>query len=150
MTMPQKIGPHSTVTLHFDLRLKDGSIAESTRNFAKPFQFKMGEGGFLAKLEEKLLGLSVGEKPKIMLMPEEAFGEAHPASIYQVPLDKFDAMEKGEKIEKGVIVLFTQPNGQEIPGLIRSIDENEVTVDFNHPLAGQVILFDIEILEVQD
>lgn len=150
MSTDKKIGPHSMVTLHFDLRLKDGSIAESTRNFNKPFKFKMGEGGFLAKLEEKLLGLSVGEKPKIMLMPADAFGEPHPASVYQVPRDKFKGMEEGELLEKGMIVLFTQPNGQEMPGLIRTIDKNEVTVDFNHPLAGQVILFDIEVLEIQD
>jgi FKBP-type peptidyl-prolyl cis-trans isomerase SlpA len=139
-----KISPNSTVTLHFDLRLKDGSIAESTKDF-KPMQFQMGMGVFSEKFEAKLLGLQAGDKSKIMLMPEDAFGEPHPANIFQVPADKFKGMDK---VEVGSIFLFTQPSGQEIPGIIRAIENNEITVDFNHPLAGQVVLFDIEIIKV--
>lgn len=139
------IQKNSMVTMHFDIRLKDGSIAESTRAF-KPMQFQMGTGVFSEKLEEKLLELKSGDKPKVMLMPEDAFGEAHPANIFQVPADKFTGKEN---VEIGMIFLFTQPSGQEIPGIIRAIDAHEVTVDFNHPLSGQVILFDIEIIEVQ-
>jgi len=131
--------------MHFDIRLKDGSIADSTRNIGKPIDFKIGDGTFSPKLEEQLLGLEVGGKAKIMLMPEDAFGEVHPANIFQVPADKFNSMEG---LEIGAIFSFTQPSGQEIPGIIRAIDENEVTVDFNHPLSGQVILFDVEIIEI--
>ena len=137
----------STIAIHFDIRLKDGSIAESTRPFNKPFQFQLGTGIFSEKLEEKLLGLPIGEKPKIMLLPEDAFGEPHPANLFQVPRDKFANME-GDTLEIGTIFLFTQPNGIEIPGIIRAIEAGEVTVDFNHPLSGQVILFDMEIINI--
>lgn len=133
--------------MHFDIRLKDGSIAESTRNFGKPFQFEMSTGIFAATLEEKLLGLEIGAKAKIMLLPEDAFGPAHPANIFQVPLNKFDA-EQLKTLELGTIFLFTQPSGEEIPGIIREISAVEVTVDFNHPLSGQVVLFDIEIIKI--
>ncbi len=134
----------STVTLHFDIRLKDGSVAESTKGF-KPLSFTLGDGTFSEKFEEKLLGYKVGDKPKIMLLPEEAFGEPHPANIFQIPVDKFKNLEG---LEQGSVFLFTQPSGQEIPGIIRAIDTYEVTVDFNHPLAGQVVLFEIEIVAV--
>ncbi len=141
------IGKDSKVSLHFDIRLKDGSVAESTRNFDKPFVFKMGTGIFAEKLEQGLIGLKQGAKPKIMLLPEEAFGEAHPANIFQVPRHKFDT-EQLKNLEIGTIFLFTQPRGEEIPGIIRAIEGDEITVDFNHPLAGQVILFDMEIVAV--
>ena len=140
----------SHIAIHFDIRLKDGSIADSTRNIGKPFHFQLGTGVFADKLEEKLIGLTVGDKPKIMLLPEDAFGEPHPAQIYQVPKAKFSQAEGAETLEVGSIFMFTQPNGQEIPGIIQAIDEHEITVDFNHPLSGQVILFDIEIIALQD
>ncbi len=138
----------SEISIHFDIRLKDGSVADSTRNIGKAFQFKLGTGVFADKLEEKLVGLSVGAKPKIMLLPEDAFGEPHPAQIYQVPKAKFSQADGAETLEVGSIFLFSQPNGQEVPGIIQAIDEHEITVDFNHPLAGQVILFDIEVMAI--
>lgn len=140
-----KIQKDSTVTLHFDIRLKDGSIAEGTRSIGKPFTFPMGTGVFSGKLEEKLLGLTIGDKPKVMLMPEDAFGAPHPSNIFQVPCSKFN---EDEALETGMIYLFTQKDGRELPGIIRNIDQHEVTVDFNHPLSGQVILFDMEICAV--
>ena len=143
------IQKNSILTLHFDLRLKDGSIAESTRNIGKPMQVQLGQGVFSEALEQKLLGLKVGDKPKIMLMPEDAFGEAHPANIYQVPKSQFSRHNFDTPLEIGLIIAFMQPNGVELPGIIRAIETEEVTVDFNHPLAGQVILFDIEILAVE-
>lgn len=144
------INKNSTVVLHFDLRLKDGSVAESTRSIGKALEFEMGKGVFSEKLESQLIGLKAGDKPKIMLLPEDGFGEPHPANVFQVPKDKFKQMEADKPLEEGMIILFSQPSGQEVPGIIRAIDEEEVTVDFNHPLAGQVVLFEFEIVEVKD
>ncbi|MDF2690563.1 MAG: peptidylprolyl isomerase [Gammaproteobacteria bacterium] len=143
------IQPGSTVSMHFDIRLKDGSIAESTRSFKNPMTFTLGQGVFSDKLEQEMLGLKVGDKKKIMLLPEDAFGEPHPANIYQVSRDRFAKMEQDTPLEEGLIVAFVQQNGDELPGIIREIDAEEVTVDFNHPLSGQVVLFDIEIMEVK-
>lgn len=142
------IQKNSTVVMHFDLRLKDGSIAESTRTIGSPMEFQMGQEVFSEKMEQQLLEMKPGDKAKIMLMPEDAFGPSHPANIYQVPRQQFKG-ELANQLEEGLIVVFTQPNGTEIPGVIRALDEHEATVDFNHPLSGQVILFDIEIIDVK-
>ncbi|MDF2940310.1 MAG: FKBP-type peptidyl-prolyl cis-trans isomerase family protein [Gammaproteobacteria bacterium] len=139
----------STVSMHFDIRLKDGSIAESTRSFEQPMTFTLGQEVFSEKLENEMLGLKVGDKKKIMLLPEDAFGEPHPANIYQVSRSQFAKMEAETPLEEGLIVAFVQQNGDELPGIIREIAEDEVTVDFNHPLSGQVVLFDIEIVDVK-
>jgi FKBP-type peptidyl-prolyl cis-trans isomerase SlpA len=139
----------SIVTMHFDIRLKDGSIADSSRSIGQAFKFKIGDGFFSPKLEQGLMGLKKGDKKKIMLLPEEAFGEPHPANIYQVPRRQFAKFEQNVPLEEGLIVTFTQPNGTELPGIIRAIDGDDITVDFNHPLSGQVVLFDVEIVEVE-
>lgn len=139
----------SVVTMHFDVRLKDGSVAESTRNIGKPMTFRVGHNDFFSeKLERELLGLNIGAKPKIMLLPDDAFGPAHPANIYQVPRTQFKG-ELADQLEVGLIINFTQLDGRDIPGVIRALDAHEVTIDFNHPLAGQVVLFDIEIIDVK-
>ncbi|MCF6777380.1 FKBP-type peptidyl-prolyl cis-trans isomerase [Thiotrichales bacterium 19X7-9] len=142
-----KITPTSFVSMHFMIRLKDGSIAEDTKAYNKPFSFTMGEAIFSQQFENELCGLRKGDHKKIMLMPEDAFGEVHPALIYQVPKSKFP---KDIEIEPGVLVAFSQPNGAELPGLITQEDKNEVTVDFNHPLAGKVVLFEVDIIEVKE
>jgi len=147
--MTAAIEANSTVSMHFDIRLKDGSIAESTRNFKLPMTFTMGTGVFSDKLEQEMLGLKVGDKKKIMLLPDDAFGQPHPANIFQVSRDRFSSLEQDTVLEEGLIVSFNQQNGEELPGIIREIDGDEVTVDFNHPLSGQVVLFDIEIMEVK-
>lgn len=140
------IGPNSTVQVHFDIRLKDGSIADGTRSIGRPMEFTLGTGVFHEKLETALLGLQAGDKKKVMLLPEEAFGEAHPANIFQVPVNRFQQLD--EPLEVGMIIMFTEANGNPRPGIIQAIEGTEATVDFNHPLAGQVVLFDIEIITV--
>ncbi len=147
VSMDKKITEKSDVILHLDIRLKDGSIAESSRSMEKPLSFKMGEGVFSDKFESEILGLKKGAKKKIMLMPEDAFGQPHPANIFQVPKDKFAGFS--EPLEVGLIIEFPQINGVPQLGIIREIEDDEVKVDFNHPLSGQVVLFDFEILGVK-
>ena len=134
--------------MHFNIRLEDGTIADDTRSVGDPCEFVMSRGIFPTKLEEALVGLSVGEKKNVMLLPEDAFGHPHPANIYQMPYAQFKGTEVDGKLEVGMIVMFTQPSGQEIPGVVRKLGETEVTIDFNHPLSGHVILFQVHIVDV--
>jgi FKBP-type peptidyl-prolyl cis-trans isomerase SlpA len=147
VSIDKKITEKSDVIMHLDIRLKDGSIAESSRKMEKPLSFKMGEGVFSDKFESEILGLKAGAKKKVMLMPEDAFGQPHPANIFQVPKDKFAGFS--EPLEVGLIIEFSQINGVPQLGIIREIEDDEIKVDFNHPLSGQVVLFDFEILGVK-
>ncbi|ALB01975.1 peptidylprolyl isomerase [Francisella persica ATCC VR-331] len=142
-----KITPDSFVKMHFKFRLKDGSIAEDTENYNRPFVFEMGQGCFTEKVENELVGTLIGETKRVVLMPEEAFGEKHPASIYSVPKYMFP---KDMQLEDGLIVSFSQKDGSKLPGLITEINDQDVTVDFNHPLSGQIIVFEAKILDVAD
>ena len=143
----QKIHPTSTVEIHFEIRLEDGSIADSTYDNQQPCRFKMGRGVFSEAFEEALIGLTPKTRKDILLTPEHAFGERHPAKVYQVPRNRFGNAPVGA-LEEGLILAFRQPDGSELPGVIRAINEQEVTVDFNHPLAGFVVLFKVEVVSV--
>ncbi|MHA2939567.1 FKBP-type peptidyl-prolyl cis-trans isomerase [Vibrio sp. RC27] len=140
------ITQNSTVTLHFSIKLKDGSVADSTRNMDKPAVFVMGDGSLSSNFEQSLLGLKEGDAQAIELKADDAFGQPNPDAIHYMDKSKFvgDAA-----VEVGTIMAFTGADGVEIPGIITSIEGESVKVDFNHPLAGQDVIFDVEILSVQ-
>jgi len=138
------IGNDSQVLMHFTIILADGSVADSTELQGKPAKLVIGDGSLTANFERCLLGLTVGDKSRFELQPEDAFGLSNPDNIYYLDRAKFTEV----KAEVGLIVGFTQPDGAELPGMIRAVVGDSVTVDFNHPLAGQVVTFAVEILEI--
>lgn len=143
---PKVIGDDSQVILHFDLTLEDGTAADSTRVSNKPAKMVMGDGSLTPNFEACLRGLTVADKKSFTLSAEDAFGMPNPDNIYHVDRTKFTAdMELAE----GMIMGFSQPDGSELPGIIRSIAGHSVTVDFNHPLAGQTVVFAVEIIDVK-
>ncbi|MGL5007419.1 MAG: FKBP-type peptidyl-prolyl cis-trans isomerase [Plesiomonas sp.] len=141
--MTSQIQANSRVLVHFDLLLSDGSAADSTRVENKPALFCFGDQSLSPALENELLGLSVGDKKRFTLMPEQAFGLPNPNNIQYVERSRFTSETE---LKIGMIMLFSQPSGQEVPGIIRAITGDSVTIDFNHPLAGQAVTFDIEIM----
>ena len=134
----------STVTLHLTLTLEDGTVAESTSG-EEPLTFTMGDGTLVHGLELALYGLVPGAVQRLELYPEQAFGLRDPANIHTMSRADFDT---GIELEEGVIVGFETPEGEELAGAILSIDEDTVNVDFNHPMAGHTIIFDVEIIDV--
>ncbi len=132
------------VILHFTIKLSDDSVADSTKMSNKPAKFRMGDGSLTENFEACLVGLKAGEDREFELAPEDAFGEPNRDNIYQVDATKFG----DDKPEIGMIFTFPQPDGTELPGIVRAINEQFVTIDFNHPLAGQRVRFAVEIIEV--
>ncbi|EIQ1513385.1 FKBP-type peptidyl-prolyl cis-trans isomerase [Vibrio parahaemolyticus] len=136
----------SVVTLHFTIKMKDGSVADSTHNMGKPAKFVMGDGSLSENFEQCLVGLQSDEKKAIELKAQDAFGMPNPDHIHHMDRTKF----VGEaEVEVGTIMAFSGPDGMEIPGIITEIAGDSVTVDFNHPLAGQDVTFEVEILSVE-
>jgi FKBP-type peptidyl-prolyl cis-trans isomerase SlpA len=136
----------STVVFHVDIKLSDGSAAESTRVHNKPAKMRMGDGSVSAAFEAELLGRKAGDKLTFTLPPEDAYGQPNPDNVYYLDRSKFSA---DSPAEVGMIIEFSMPDGSEMPGLVREVAGQSVTVDFNHPLSGQTLAFQLEILEVQ-
>lgn len=140
-----KIENNSEVTLHFTIKLKDGSVADSTHSSGKAAKFTMGDGSLSENFEKCLLGLESKQSKSIELNAVDAFGLPNPDNIHHMDRNRFvgDAAA-----EIGTIMAFSGPDGMDIPGIITEIAGDSVTVDFNHPLAGQDVIFDVEIVAV--
>jgi len=138
------ISPGSTVTLNLSLALEDGTVAESTFD-DEPMTLTMGDGSLAAGLELGLYGLRPGDTQRLELYPEQAFGLHDPGKVQQLPRADFAA---DLAMEPGSIIGFDTPGGEELSGTIITFDDVTVEVDFNHPLAGRVVIFDVEIIAV--
>ncbi len=144
-----KVENGATVNLHFSLALADGSIVDS--NFAgKPAACIIGDGNLPPAFEEILLGLEAGDEIERKISPERAFGAVNPANLQRFPAANFASLLRDELVPlvPGSVVMFKDPAGFDRPGVIRSIAEAEVEVDFNHPLAGREIVFRAAIVSV--
>ncbi len=139
----QPIRPGSRVRLHFSLLLETGEEVDTTRR-GKPASFVMGDGNLLPGFEEALMGLKAGDDLQIELEPAAAFGERNPDSVQILETRAFGDIA----LEPGLIVSFASPEG-EMPGVVLELTGDRVKVDFNHPLAGRRITFDVSILGVE-
>ncbi len=139
------IGPASSVSFHFTLKLADGHIVDSTRNRPEPVRFKMGDGNLLAGFERKLIGLVAGDSRCFDILPEDGFGMPNPNNVQTFDRAQFDGMELSE----GLVISFADAAKGELPGVVSQITTDKVVVDFNHPLAGKAMQFDVEIFAVE-
>ena len=134
----------STVGIEYTLKLEDGTTVDSNVGGA-PLTFIQGSGEILPALEEALLGAKVGDSKEIQLTAENAYGPVNPAAFQEVPLDKLpeDARVAGTMLMAG------GPDGQEHPIRVDEVKEETAVLDFNHPLAGKTLNFDIEVLSIE-
>ena len=138
------IGEGTQVTLHFSLTLKNGHVVDS--NFGQePAQFVVGDGNLLEGFEKAIWGLSAGARETFTISPEEGFGQANPNNIQTFKRDQFDS---ALELEEGLVLSFADAQNDELPGVVERIEGDVITVDFNHPLAGKEIDFEVEIISV--
>lgn len=135
----------SKVTLHFSLKLDDGSVVDSTPA-EKPASLIIGDGNLPEGFEETLYGLASGEDRVSRIPPEKAFGMPNPNNFQRIPRGSFAS---GVELEEGLVMSFSDAANSELPGVVRNFDDEMVEVDFNHPLAGRHLTFEVRILDVQ-
>jgi len=132
------------VSLHYTL-IVDGQAVDSTKERA-PLTFVYGQGQLMPGLSEGIEGLKPGQKKRVTVAPQQAYGEINPQAIVEIPRSQFPAemkMEPGMTMQAG-----TRDGGTQIIR-IREVKSNSVVVDMNHPLAGKTLQFDVEILSVK-
>jgi len=139
------IGPGCEVTMYFTLTMKNGIVADATEA-GQPMTFTMGDGSLIHGLEMAMYGLKVGDRQSVELDPLGAFGFADPENIHIMPRSEF---AEDLPLDPGTVIAFSTPSGEEIPGTIREVKGEDVSVDFNHPLAGQDVIFAVEIVGIK-
>ena len=139
------VGESTRVYLNFSVSLEDGSEVDT--NFGdESVCFVVGDGSLLPGFERLLFGMSPGERQMFVVEPENAFGQPNDDNVQRVSRDQFD---DETELQIGLVYAFTDASGGELPGMVISFDDDEVTVDFNHPLSGRTILFDVMIHRVE-
>ena len=139
------ISEGTRVTLNFALVLDDGSEIDS--NFEKePASFSVGDGSLLPGFERALFGLKSGDEATLEILPEEGFGQPNDNNLQTIKRDQVDV---GSELEAGMVFSFADAAGGELPGVVKTFDADEVTVDFNHPLAGRTLSFRVAIHNVE-
>ena len=139
------IGLNCKVELHFALRLLDtGELVDSTFG-KKPASLVIGDGNLPEAFEMVIHGMNAGERKVETIKPKDGFGQRNPSNIQRIPKDQFDPTIE---LAEGLVLSFQDKAKSELPGVVSLIEDRMVTVDFNHPLAGRDLEFEVEILSV--
>ena len=134
-----------TVKVHYRGKLHDGSVFDETSD-REPMQFTIGEGQVIPGFEEAVVGMNPGDSKTTELPAEKAFGPYLEERVVEVPKNKFARWEPEPTV--GERVPIPQPEGPPIAVTVTEVTESNVTVDFNHPLAGEELTIDIELIEI--
>lgn len=139
------VGPGTRVTLHFALRLNGGHVIDS--NFERePATFIVGDGNLLLGFEKAMYGLLEGARETFIIKPEDGFGQRNPNNIQEIARTQFSP---DIELSEGLMLSFADAQKTELPGVVQEFNDNVVVVDFNHPLAGRDILFEVAILRIE-
>ena len=141
-----KIASNKVATLHYTLKDDKGALIESSSG-NEPLTYIHGMGNLIPGLESKLEGKQAGEKLSVVVKPEDAYGERDEEMIEVVDRAEFD---DGEELEVGKEFQYDDEEGNVFKVRVVSITDTKITIDGNHPLAGQTLAFDVEVLEVRD
>ena len=132
------------VKVHYKGTLSDGTVFDSSRERGDTLNFQVGSGQLIKGFDNAVKGMGVGEVRTVTLSPSEAYGESDPSAIVEYPKNLF---APGAELVVGNTVQGTSPMGQPVMAKITSLNEETVTLDHNHPLAGEELTFEIELIE---
>jgi FKBP-type peptidyl-prolyl cis-trans isomerase 2 len=140
------VANNQMVLMDFKGTLADGTVF-SESPAGKPLEFLVGGGTIIPTLEKGMLGMKVGDKRTITVKAADAYGEYSKAALQEVPKDQFP---KDAKLEVGQQFRISSSSGQAAVLKIIAVSEESVTVDFNHPLAGKDLTFEVTVVKIRD
>jgi FKBP-type peptidyl-prolyl cis-trans isomerase 2 len=140
----QQVKSGDTVKVHYHGRLTDGTTFDSSAG-REPLQFEVGSGMVIPGFDSGVMGMVVGDKKTIQIPVAEAYGPKNPDMIVAFPVSEFP---EDMDLEVGMRLNMTNSEGHVIPVVVTEIGEENVMLDANHPLAGEDLVFDIELVEI--
>jgi peptidylprolyl isomerase len=132
----------TVLEIHYTGKLNDGTVFDSSRE-RDPLQITLGQGMVIPGFEQAVQDMAVGETKTVTIPSDEAYGAYNPDMVVQIPSENFPPeipQEAGEH------VVLRTPEGQEVPALIMEVADGKVSLDANHPLAGQDLTFELELM----
>ncbi|EZQ01052.1 MULTISPECIES: peptidylprolyl isomerase [unclassified Acinetobacter] len=138
-----RIEAGSKVHLHFSVAIENGVEIDNTRSREEPVSLVIGDGSLLPGFEKALFGLRAGDRRTVSLPAEDAFGPWNQENV-----QKFDTVKFEQRPAEGQMIEFEDKAKQSLYGVVKSVGDDITEVDFNHPLAGKDITFEVEIFKV--
>jgi FKBP-type peptidyl-prolyl cis-trans isomerase 2 len=134
----------STVGIEYTLSLEDGTKVDSNVG-GEALLFEQGSGQIIPGLDKDLIGMKVGEIKQVKVTPDEGYGQVNPAAFTEVPVSELPEDAR----EPGMLLVAQDDQGRTQRLRVHKVEGDKATLDFNHPLAGKTLIFDVKILEVQ-
>ena len=140
------IADNSIIGLHFTLTKEDGEIVDSTKS-REPLHYLHGATNIVPGLEKHLTGKEVGDELSVTVQPEEAYGQRKDDLVKSIPSTSF---ADSETIEAGMYFHAENPDGSKMLVQVTDVNDDEITIDGNHPLAGLVLNYEVSIESIRD
>ena len=145
--MGMSVEKNMVVSFHYTLFDKDsGEVIESSFQWEEPVTFLVGAGEIIPGLESRMIGMKVGERRRIEVPAEEAYGERDPNLVQKIPREYFSNVP----LKEGITLQAHTPDGRTVTMVVVSFNDEEVEVDLNHPLAGKDLLFEVEVVGIRE
>ncbi len=141
----QEVKSGDTVKVHYHGKLTDGTTFDSSEG-REPLEFEVGSGSVIAGFDSGINGMKVGDKKTINIPVDEAYGKVQDDLLMEFPIDRFPA---DMQPEVGMELNMSNGAGQNFPVVITEVRDNTVVLDANHPLAGEDLIFDLELIEIK-
>lgn len=133
-----------TVKMHYTLTV-EGQVVDSSEG-KDPLEYVHGNKMIIPGLENELTGMKVGDTKTVAVVAKDAYGEIDTNAIVEIPKER---LPEGMEVQKGMVLEMSSPEGQKLPGMVMEVKEATIIVNFNHPLAGKDLSFDVSIVDVQ-
>jgi FKBP-type peptidyl-prolyl cis-trans isomerase SlyD len=134
------------VAIEYEVKEAGSTEIVDTNKGAQPLEFVTGKGHIIPGLENALAGMNKGDSADIMVKAEDAYGPVNPEAMQTLPRDQFEGVD----LQEGMTLYGQGEDGQTVQVTVKSFDDNEVNVDFNHPLAGKDLMFSVTVLEARE
>lgn len=139
--MPIKNG--DKVKVEYKGTLDDGTVFDSSEKHGEPLEFEIGAGQIIPGFEDAIMGMENGDEKEFKLEASEAYGDRNPQLVQKIPRDQMP-----KEVERGMVLVVGLPNGAQIPVKVTEVTDEWVTIDLNHPLAGENLNFKIKIVDI--
>jgi FKBP-type peptidyl-prolyl cis-trans isomerase 2 len=147
-TTATKIKFGDEVEMHYKCTLEDGTVTGDSHQSGETISFEVGKKTVLSGIDNRVVGMAVGDTNSFTLTPEEGYGDYEEERIGIMPHDNFPEEFVPQLTEGMIIPLQSKDGSQRLIGTVKEVGDETVTVDFNHPLAGQTLSFDVEIINI--
>ncbi|MEK6895758.1 MAG: peptidylprolyl isomerase [Nanoarchaeota archaeon] len=137
-----------TITLNYEGRFEDGTIFDSSKHgdHSHPLTFVIGEGQVIPGFDKAVEGMKIEQEKEFKILPEDGYGYYNKDLIKEIPRN---VLPEDQIPEKGMTIVMSTPDGQQIPAVITDVNDKNIVINLNHPLAGKKLIFKVKVIKIE-